>query len=75
MERTAPADFGGVLGATVKRFRTFESTLSLHVTTIHHASHVDVKTYTSGQKLQTALAKYEYRAQGKMLITPPGHPQ
>ena len=55
--------------ATMKRFLTFESTLSLHVTTIHHASHVDVKTYTSGQKLQTALAKYEYRAQGKMLIT------
>ena len=57
--------------ATMKRFRTFESTLSLNVTTIDHALHVDVKTYTSGQKLQTALAKYEYRAQGKTLISTP----
>ena len=69
------AELTAVLQHKMKRFRTNESTLSLHVTSIDHASHVHVKTYTSGQKLQTVLAKYEYRAQGKMLITPPGHPQ
>ena len=41
----------------LKRFLTFESILSLHVTSIDHASHVHVKTTQVDQKLQTVLAK------------------
>ena len=63
------------LSKLLKRFRTIESTLSLHVTSIDHASHVHVKTYTNGQKLQNCSSKIRVQGKGKMLITPPGHPQ
>ena len=42
-----------VVGGVLKRFRTFESTLSLEVTTVDHAFACNKKTYT----YKTVLAK------------------
>ena len=65
-----------LIGEDLNKIRSFASLLSLNVASCAHAfCMLEEKTTPVVKSYKTALAKHEYRAQGKMLITPPGHPQ